>query len=735
MLKVINHGLCLLALGLFLGFASAHADNPTPAPTEHVQASHSPVTASLLSENDSVQPGHPFWVAIHLKMDEHWHAYWKNPGDAGMAPIVKWTLPEGFTAGEILWATPKRFNIDNTVGFGYEDETVLLVQITPPASYTTSTVKLAANVRWVVCSDSTCLPGKSPVSLELPVVANAPTKNSANTAFFSAAREKVPQNHDRLAARHDDALIELSFQNNPGVQSAEFFPEQSDSINYTIPPLFEASDTPGKYTLVFEELTPQEALKGILVLHTGNESQAFLVDVPVTTAGRDSPIASRDLESAALDSTTTLGVDESHQFEGSVDLAIALAFLGGMILNLMPCVLPVISFKILGFINLAGKQRRLIFKHGVAFSGGVLLSFWIIAALLLGLQAYGRSVGWGFQLQEPLFVAALAAFIFVFGLSLFGLFEIGTSVMSKAGEVQQSTGKSNLLLGSFMSGILATAVATPCTGPFLGSTVGFAVTLPPMEAMLIFTSVGLGMAFPYLALSTFPSLLRFLPKPGNWMIAFKELMGFLMMASVIWLIWVFSAQTGTLAVSIFLSGLLFLTLACWIWGRWASPICSRAVRTCGIIAATTLFILGGYTIYSSTSQWALEMDGAASKNSQTQVGDVWEEFSPERVAELRKKGIPVFIDFTAKWCLICQANHAVLSTSEVAEKFAEKGVVRMKADWTRSDEMIAAELKKFGRNSVPLYVLYGVGTEAEILPQLLTPENVVEALDKIKTKR
>lgn len=740
MLKAIRQGISLLALlGLLLGAAPAihGAEAPNNTPIERVASKTIPVSAALISEDSSVLPGQPFWVAIPLHLDKHWHAYWKNPGDSGMAPVVTWTLPEGFKAGEIQWAAPKRFTLDQHVGFGYEDELVLLVQITPPSTYTEATAKLAAKVRWVVCSDSTCLPGNSLVTMEMPVNTNPPTKIAANAAIFDSARKKIPQKHENnITARHDDALIELSFQDPvPGrqVKDIEFFPEH-EGINYNLPALVETSkETPGKYILVFEELSPQEQLKGVVVLHTATGKVAYEIGVPVTSASREQPIASI----ASRDVAPAHQFDDPHEFKGGIGLAMALALLGGMILNLMPCVLPVISFKILSFINLAGKQRTLIFKHGMAFSSGVMISFWVLAALLLGLQAYGRSVGWGFQLQEPLFVAVLAAFIFVFGLSLFGLFEIGTSVMSKAGEVQHQASKSNAYLGSFMSGILATAVATPCTGPFLGSTVGFAVTLPAPEAMMIFTALGFGMCSPYLFLSIFPSMLRLLPKPGAWMVTFKELMGFLMMASVIWLLWVFSAQTGTFATTIFIIGLFFLAVGSWIYGRWATPASAKSTRTISTVATLAFFLLGGYTIMSSTSKWVDSMDASSSHYSaESEVADVWEEFSPKRVAELRKKGIPVFIDFTAKWCLICQANHVVLSTAEVAKKFTERGVVRMKADWTKSDEMIAEELRKFGRNSVPLYVFYDADPKAEpeILPQLLTSEIVVGAIDKVKSK-
>lgn len=736
-LAAIRLTLCLFYLGAAPVLVGNDAQND-PISIE-MPAAKDPVAASLTSENATVQPGTPLWVAVRMQIDKNWHAYWKNPGDAGMPPAITWELPEGFTVGTTLWPTPERFALDTAVGFGYTDELILLVEITPPATFKDTTASLKGAIRWVVCNDSTCLPGESPISLTLTVSDKTPVKAETNATLFSQARAKIPQAHPSMTVERDDGLLTLAFKDKRTIEKAEFFPEIAQSINTSVPPLMEQSaDAPENKTLIIKELSSQQSLKGVLVLHTSTGKEAYAIDLPVADPSTNTSVASAPLPSSddMLDAALSpLPETESYAFEGGVALAIGMAFLGGMLLNMMPCVLPVISFKVLSFIQLAGQQRKLIFKHGLFFSAGVLTSFWVLAALLLVLQAYGRSVGWGFQLQEPLFVAILAAFIFLFGLSLFGLFEFGTSIMAKAGEAQQRSGKNKDLFGSFLSGVLATAVATPCTGPFLGSAVGFAVTLPSYQAMLIFTSLGLGMSFPYLLLAAFPSMLRILPKPGPWMITFKELMGFLMIASVIWLVWVFGAQTGTFAVSLFLAGLFFLSIAAWIFGRWASPLCNKMTRRIGMLTAVAFFAFGSYTIVASTSTWAQAMGGTTTPSEliSSEIAEVWEEFSPERVAALREKGIPVFIDFTAKWCLICQANHLVLSGDKVAQKFAERGVVRMKADWTKNDEVIAAELRKFGRNSVPLYILYDGDKKSkpQILPQVLTPEVVLGALENL----
>jgi len=404
-----------------------------------------------------------------------------------------------------------------------------------------------------------------------------------------------------------------------------------------------------------------------------------------------------------------------------------------MILNLMPCVLPVMSFKVMSFVKMAGQSRSLTLKHGIMFSVGVLLSFWALATVMLVLRAYGQAVGWGFQLQEPLFVVILASLLFIFALNLFGLFEWGTFFASWAGQTQaekaqQTTGYT----GSFLNGVLATAVATPCTGPFLGSAVGFAVTLPAWKSLLIFSSLGLGMSFPYLLLAAFPSFLRFMPKPGAWMEVFKQLMGFLLLATVLWLMWVFSAQTNAFSLICLLAGFLCFAIGAWIYGRGCTPVTPKKKQVLAL-AFVVLFVFAGVkAILFPHAAW----DGEGSSSISSTAGNEWagwEDFSPERLAELRLEGKPVLIDFTAKWCLICQANHMVLASDKVKTQLDKAGVVKMRADWTRSDPVITEHLSRYGRNSVPLYLLFGPNGNEEplILPQVLTADIVTDHLKMV----
>lgn len=685
-----------------------------------------PVKFELIAENQTIQPGEPFWIALRINMDKNTHSYWKNPGDAGSPLEIEWKLPPGYQVGNTEWPYPKRFELNSLVGYGYEGEIWLLTPVIPPSN-AQGLANLSAQVTWLVCDENSCIPGTSTVETQLPIASIPPQPKLDWVASFAKARALLPKKQWTVQAERKENLIELKLSSlhkqNALFSGVDFFPEHNNVIDHQAEAVL--TQNGGEYKVILRDNSAQKEkgnqLKGVIVLYPGagtdQAAEAFEVDVALAGTLPEEEIA-------YLDGPKFQGLDHSIQFEGGVLFALFLAFIGGMILNLMPCVLPVISFKVLSFVKMAGQSRTVTLKHGGSFAFGVILSFWILAGVMLLLQAYGRSVGWGFQLQEPLFVAFLAALLLIFGLSLFGVFELGASIMGMANQIQS---EKKGLVSSFLSGMLATAVATPCTGPFLGSAIGFAVTLPALQALFIFTSLGFGMAFPYLALALFPSCLRFLPKPGAWMITFKELMGFLLIATVLWLSWVFGAQTSNLGMILLLTAFFSLATACWILGKWGNPVQSKISRRISHVFVAVLFLFSGYIIVQSASPL---IAAESSKSS----SEEWIPFSEEKVVELQKKGIPVLIDFTAKWCLICQANHLVLSTKEVSAKLDKLGVVRMKADWTRNDPKITEALRKFGRNGVPLYLLYGnqPGKAPEILPQVLTPDNVLEYLEKIK---
>ena len=703
-----------------------------------------PISAELISEIDSIQPGKPFWVAVRLKMQDSWHSYWKNPGEVGMPTSIEWNLPEGYSVSPILWPTPERFSVESIVGYGYENQAILLAEITPPNHQNASTSLIGASIQWLACSNTTCQPGTSDIALSLPVNISSPHPNEIGVSLIKEAKRNLPaESWGELSASRKHNLVEIIL-NTSELQAlplmAIFFPENPNLIDSQIEATITHTDK-NTYIIALKENELAEEkpteIKGILVLkekETMEIVKALDINIPLSNSSKDGLLSMNDVPQKNDNSSEEL---KTSPFTEGFFFYLITGFIGGIILNLMPCVLPVISLKIMNFVKLAGEEKSKILLHGIAFSLGVLVSFWFLAGVLILLQTYGHSVGWGFQLQQPFVIALLTIVILVFGLSMFGVFEFGTSFAAWAGQkthsVQQKDRESSL--SSFMGGVLATAMATPCTGPFLGPAVGFAATQAPIFALLIFTSLGLGMASPYLLLSAFPNMLRFLPKPGKWMVTFREITGFIMLTVVLWLLWVFAAQTDSIALFLLMATLLVFALGCWIYGKWATPYKSKRVRILGTIVALACFIFGGNLAYQAVSKPILTLEDVQPLSLENlQPTKAWTQFEPSKIAELQAKGVPVFVDFTAKWCLICQANHLVLSVDKVDAKLQELGVVKMKADWTKHDPVITEELKKYGRNGVPLYLLFSGNPDEppQVLPQVLTPDTILEYLDKVK---
>lgn len=698
-------------------------------------ASKAPITIEMVKEHETIQKGTPFSLLLHFKIDDQWHTYWKNPGDLGMPISINWDLPEGFKVNEIHWPTPDRLSSDSIVGIGYEKELFLLVNLTAPENVENPTANVKAQITWLACSNDMCLPGKSDASIDLLIKDEAP--KSVTNEQFEKLKQELPKISKNLSVEETSGFIHLKVtnlsQNSGHFTKAYFFPEEQGFIDHKVITHFDVGPKNEEYLISLKREDAQNFtnLKGVLVLLNEKEGtrESIAIDVPLNNQSIDSDeiafLSKSEIEKQILDVLPKSPT--ASEFEGHFEMALLFAFVGGMILNLMPCVLPVLSLKIFSFVKMSGKSRKLCFQHGLSFSLGVLISFWALAGVLLILQAYGESVGWGFQLQEPIFVAILASVIFVLGLNLFGVMEVGTSVTSAAGSINHN-GKG--LTSSFLSGVLATALATPCTGPFLGSAVGYAVTLPAGFALLIFTMLGTGMAFPYLLLSAYPSLLRFIPKPGNWMITFKEIMGFLMMATTIWLLFVFVAQTDSVSLIMLLGSFFLFGISCWIYGKWATPLKKKTTRVTAIILSLIFLTCGAFILLKATN---LSGSTELSSSPKQEIASDWEPFSPQRITELQAQGIPVFVDFTAKWCLICQTNHISLSTNSATKEFEKQGVVRMKADWTKKDAVITEELAKFGRNSVPLYVLYGKNSKEDpkVLPQVLTSDIIVDYLKEL----
>ena len=688
--------ICLSAVALVCLSATLHAG----------EASH--VKVALIPEVRTIAPGTPFWVAVLLKMDPRWHTYWINPGDSGEPTKIKWNLPPGFEAGPIQWPHPERIELPPLVSFGYEGEAVLLVRITPPRDLKTGErVTLVAHVNWLECEEL-CLPGEATVSAVVPTgqsVENDPTR----AQFFSEARARLPLDSGdwRFAAGSGRGFVRLAatpplWLKEP-VAEAEFFSERPGQLSNGRSPWGRGD---GAYVtdlpLSDESAAPVRRLTGVLVSKSGwrgpGSERAIRVDVEIGPA-------------ASASGPGLLG-------------AIGLAFIGGLLLNLMPCVLPVLSIKVLSLVGHAEAPKGARMRNAGAYGLGVLVAFWTLAGVLIALRAGGEQLGWGFQLQSPPVIAGLASLFFLIALNLFGVFEVGMS-LTRLGE--KSVGKSGEGAGaSFSSGLLATAVATPCTAPFMGSALGFALTQPAPAALAIFTSLGAGMAVPFVALAASPRLLRFLPRPGAWMETMKQALGFLLAATVVWLAWVLGQQTGSDGIAMLLAALVVQAAGAWVLGKWAVVTRSTTVRrTAGIVAV--VLMVGGAAA-------AVKLAGAGGSPAQAAAMERWEPYSEARVNELRAAGRPVFVDFGAAWCLTCQVNERVaLSAAAVLAKFQEKNVAMLKADWTSRDPAISAALTKLGRSGVPTYVLYSKDASAppRLLPEVLTPTLVLDALDKL----
>lgn len=655
-----------------------------------------PVSAEFVSFEEP-KAGQPYYLGIRLNVQEGWKTYWKNPGESGYPLTIDWTLPEGYEVEEVLWPTPEKSIVQNFVVYGYTDSVTLIAKIKPGKNNGKS---IQAKVNWLVCNDETCLPGEAELTLN--------TQNSKG--ILAEQMQKMPR--ELAEAEIQDStpdnvvlLVPKEVYDQKPAQ-IEFYPEDSalkDPLKFSHDPSI------GSFLEIPKSGT---SLKGVLEFTSeSGKTQAFDINLPVNEA----PL--------------NFGTEVYDNSPSSFGMILLFALIGGLILNLMPCVLPVVSLKVLGFINMAGQSRKKTMLHGALFSAGVLVSFWVLAGIILALREFGHSVGWGFQLQSEAFVGVLAALLLLLALWLFGVFEIGFKLSATTGDMVEKAKKNDngKLFGSFLSGVLATAVATPCSGPFLGTALGVAVTVPAMQSLLIFTFLGLGMASPYILLAAFPSLLRFLPKPGAWMETFKQLMGFLMLLVVIWLTWVFVSQSDTAALLPLLIGFLLLSFGAWSYGKFNFGF-KKKITKLTLLSITVLSTVSGFYYIHDASRQTVMADGI--KPGNMEAG--WERFSTDAITKLREEGKGVFIDFTAKWCLLCQANLIVLKMPSIEQKMEEMGVVKVMADWTKSDPEITAMLAKFGRNSVPLYIYYppGKNSKPQVLPQVLTQDIVLNSLDE-----
>lgn len=687
------------------------------------QAAESHVHASLVAADASIQPGKPFTVALRFQHDPHWHTYWSNPG-TGLPTSLAWHLPPGFTAGEIQWPAPKLL-IDNSggiIGNGYEGELFLPVTITPPADLKPGTiVELKADADWLMCEEI-CVPGKATVKLLIPVSGDAPQPDSTWGAKIRATLTGLPR-ADRawiVTATRSPKSVTVLVMPNPEMPATGHAPKDlhffSDD-NYVAYDLPQVVKDAGQHRyLVSVPISPDgpkspEKLLGVLTSENG-----WLADGSLRGLRIEEPFV---LGSDALTGTPPAPVPAPPA--SGLGGTLLLALVGGMILNLMPCVFPVLGIKILGFVNQSGHERGKVIAHGLMFALGVLLSFWTLAAVLAVLRAGGSHLGWGFQLQSPAFVFVLAAAMLGFGMNMSGVFEIGLSATSVGGELQTKSG----LAGSFFTGVLATVVATPCSAPFLAPALGAALALSTLESFAIFTAIAVGLSLPYLLLSIFPAAVKLLPRPGAWMETFKQFMAFPLYATVGYLVWVLAGQTSDEGLQNVLFGLVLIAMGVWVYGRWNAPGASAGRARFGVIGLLVLLAAG---VWLGWPQSAAAKAAAAQTSGAPEV--VWDKWSPEAVAKLRGENRIVYVDFTARWCATCQANKKlVFHNDEVLKYFHDHQIATLRGDWTNQDPAITAELAKYQRSAVPFNVIWLPGKDAPILlPELLTPGTVLGAL-------
>lgn len=663
----------LFLCGLALSPVLAGEETPVPA-----------VQADLVADTTAIVPGKPFTVALHLRIPPGWHTYWENPGDSGLPVALTWKLPEGWKAGPPLWPLPRKHLEDGgLVTYGYEKEMYLLTELTPPATLPPGQpVTLSARANWLAC-EKTCVPGGADVTLTLPA-SDAPAPSPA-APQIDAARAQLPQTGPapfKITWEPGDTEMRFKLTGLPPGAKAEFYPILPGDAH----PEWTAA---GLIRLPYGDERPA-AVRGLVILENGGTRQAWTVEHPLAAA--PAPAAPASAAAPQLTLAKALGF----------------GFLGGFILNLMPCVLPVIALKIFGFLKEAGQSRARVFRSGLAFVGGIFAWFLGLAVVICVARGAGTQVTWAFQFQNPSYVLGMMLVVFVFALNLLGVFEIWVPGTNKLASLSEKEGYG----GAFLHGMFATLLATPCTAPFLGSALAFAFTQSTPVTLAMFASIAAGMSLPYLLLTANPGWMRWLPKPGMWMVRLKQAMGFLMLGTVVWLLSVLGSQKG-MADAIGAAWILLgVGSACWIFGAWCTPASQPAHRFLAVGAMAVIVSLG--------------VNFASTLKAPAETG--WEPWSPERVAELQAQGKPYFIDFTADWCLNCKYNEKfVLATEPVRE--AMKGYVKLKADWTRGDPRITAELKKLGRGGVPVYVVgRSDGAEPKVLPELLTQPVVVDAL-------
>jgi thiol:disulfide interchange protein len=701
---------------------------PTYAASSSADLPH--VHVQLIAPEAQFHPG-ANKAGLYFKLEPGWHVYWKNPGDAGEPPRIKWTNSPQVTVGPLQYPVPKRLPLGPLMDFGYEDEVVfpldVQVKLDTGASfgaYSPHSADLTAKVSWLVCRGS-CIPEKTELQISRPFRQGSETIQPDQQIWARLANKlpQAPPSNLKIGFTPTATGFRLTVITGQKETEASFFPSKPDILSNPAPQAVTSTANGLTLDLKKDETvtsSPTE-LTGLLLL-SNNRAYELLVPSgspkPAKAAPSESPAQATTSPAAANPPAGSNSASPASPAKTGLLQAAALAFLGGLILNLMPCVFPVLFIKGLSLVQSGGEERHKLRTHGFVYTAGILVSFWILVGVLLGLRSAGSHLGWGFQFQSPIFLSLMAALLFFLGLSLAGQFEIGLTLTSAGGTLAAKQGYT----GSFFTGVLAVIVATPCTAPFMGVALGYALSQTAIVTFAVFTALALGLAAPYLALTLQPAWTRILPRPGAWMEVLKQAVSVPIFGTVIWLAWVIANAYGAAVLAALLASFLLLAIAGWFLGRWPAKAWSSA------IAALLLLIVVATSI-------AAPKQLAVTTETRNQVGNStgWQPWSADAVTRFQSQGRPVFVDFTASWCLSCQVNERVaFGSPEVQKAFADANIVLMRADWTRYDDNITRTLNSLGRSGVPTYALYVPGeSQPRLLPEVLTPGIVTNALAQL----
>ena len=670
-------------------------------------STHPHISVSLVSEDSHLIKGQTHRIALKLQPDDGWHTYWKNPGDTGQPTTMEWNLPEGFIAGEIDWPIPERIKYRGLVNYGYHGTIFLPVNLSVPSFFDSDNVNIKVHVSWLVCEDI-CIPGEASLQINLPL-SNSKDFNVRTNIFekFSKDIPKLLYSNEAFYTYQDDIEVYIPKDSLPNLDiEPDVFIGLDGIIDNQSLPVFDLINE--KIVINLKSDPYIENLPKFLPL-----TLVYPSDLEIDprsfqlSASYEEIISSND----GIDNLTST-VSNYHIFN-----VILLAFFAGIILNAMPCVFPVLSLKIFSLIDNVNETRQVRYQHALAYTLGIIFSFLLIALILIALKSAGQQIGWGFQLQQPMFIALLAYVIFILALSLSGFFEFGGSFQNIGNKlVTNSTGWTS----SFFTGVLATVVATPCTAPFMGVAIAYALSQTILIALIIFIVMGLGLALPFLLISFIPSISQFLPKPGKWMESLKQFLAFPLYITVVWLLWVFAKQTSFDSASLLLLGIVIVAMSIWFW-----MLSNNYEKNKLKILSFIIFLIAIFLAISASNNNNKNSD--ALKVSQNFTYEI---FSQELLDKYLENNERVFVNMTADWCLTCKLNERIaLSTNRVKNLFKDNQIRYLVGDWTNSDPLITEYLNKFEREGVPLYTYYTNNDEVKILPQLLTPGIIERAVE------